>query len=250
MQNFKVLTLNIHKVFSMSKRKFTLDNIRDRLRESGSNIVFLQEVIGENEKHSRNRSDWPDKNQFEFLADSVWEHYAYGRNAIYQHGHHGNAILSELPFTDSINIDVSTMRISQRGALHGQLENKVHVLCTHLGLFEHERREQAHNLIHYINTEVPPEDPLILAGDFNDWRRTVHKQLKKFCNLKEVHEEATNRLAATFPAMAPLLPMDRIYVRGFNISKVDVLTRKPWRQLSDHCALTAEITLSNCDDNH
>ena len=227
----------------MSKRKFTLEKIRNKLRESGSNIVFLQEVIGENEKHSRTRIDWPDKNQFEFLADSVWDHYAYGRNAIYQHGHHGNAILSELPFTDSINIDVSLMRFSQRGILHGQLENQVHVLCVHLGLFEQERRRQVHDLISYISTEVPESAPLILAGDFNDWRKTAHKQLKQFCHLKEVHEEFRNRVAATFPAMTPLLPMDRIYVRGFDIGNVDVLTSKPWRQLSDHCALTAELTL-------
>ena len=44
--------------------------------------------------------------QFEFLADSIWSHYAYGKNAIYQHGHHGNAILSELPFAISNNVDV------------------------------------------------------------------------------------------------------------------------------------------------
>ena len=76
--------------------------------------------------------NWSDNNQFEFLADSIWDHFAYGKNAIYQHGHHGNAILSEIPFNRLHNLDVSTMRISQRGILHGQLENGTHLLVRSL----------------------------------------------------------------------------------------------------------------------
>ena len=84
----------------MSNRRFTLEKIRNSLRESNANVVFLQEVVGENTRQRKRISAWPDSNQMEFLADSVWEHYAYGKNAIYQHGHHGNAILSEIPFQD------------------------------------------------------------------------------------------------------------------------------------------------------
>ena len=138
MDTFKVLSLNIHKGFSLNNRRFTLDKIRSELRATGSNIVFLQEVIGEHEKHRQSVEGWPESNQFEFLADSVWDHYAYGKNAIYQHGHHGNAILSELPFETSNNIDVSLLSFSQRGILHGILQNQVHVLCVHFGLLERE----------------------------------------------------------------------------------------------------------------
>ncbi len=35
--------------------------------------------------------------QFAFLADEIWPHFAYGKNAIYSAGHHGNAILSKHP---------------------------------------------------------------------------------------------------------------------------------------------------------
>jgi len=139
MQNFKVLTLNIHKGFSTGNRRFTLEKIRQCLRDSGANLVFLQEVTGENSRQQQTVSNWPAQNQFEFLADSVWSHYAYGKNAIYQHGHHGNAILSELPIAEFNNIDVSLRRFSQRGMLHGILENEIHLLCVHLGLFEQER---------------------------------------------------------------------------------------------------------------
>ncbi len=249
MHRFKVLTLNIHKGFSMGNRRFTLDAIRSKLRESGSNIVFLQEVIGEHEKHENHLPDWPGTNQFEFLADSVWSHYAYGRNAIYQHGHHGNAILSELPFSNSTNIDVSRLSFSQRGILHGVLEGGIHLLCIHFGLLENERRRQVLDLGNYIQNEIPAGQPLILAGDFNDWRKTAHRYLKQECGLTEVHEQIHARVATTFPAFTPLLSMDRIYVRGFVINSVQVLASKDWRQLSDHCALLAELNIDSAGAN-
>ncbi|MEX2470029.1 MAG: endonuclease/exonuclease/phosphatase family protein [Pseudohongiellaceae bacterium] len=243
MREFKILTLNIHKGFSMGNRRFTLERIRENLRETGSNLVFLQEVIGENERHREAITDWPDTNQFEFLADTVWDHYAYGKNAIYQHGHHGNAILSELPFTDFCNVDISTMSFSQRGILHGQIENRVHLLCAHLGLFESERREQIRRLTNYMETNIPASDPLILAGDFNDWRRTAHRIIKRQCGLIEASEVINQRLPATYPAMMPMLPMDRIYLRGFRVESTRVLTGPTWRQVSDHCAIVANVVL-------
>ena len=245
MRDFKVLTLNIHKGFSMGNRRFTLDKIRNCLRETGSNIVFLQEVIGEHEMHRESISGWPENNQFEFLADSVWDHFAYGKNAIYQHGHHGNAILSELPFAVSNNVDVSLMSFSQRGILHGLLENNIHLLCVHLGLFERERQSQLVKLTNYIESSIPAAAPLILAGDFNDWRKTIHKQLTRNLAMTEACEQHQNKLAITFPAMFPMLSMDRIYLRGFDVNGVEVMTSSSWRSLSDHCAVIANISLTD-----
>jgi endonuclease/exonuclease/phosphatase family metal-dependent hydrolase len=245
MRAFKILTLNIHKGFSLGNRRFTLERIRQNLRQSGSNLVFLQEVVGEHERHREAIVDWPATSQFEFLADSVWDHYAYGKNAIYQHGHHGNAILSELPFDDYSNVNISTMKISQRGILHGVLVNGVHLLCVHLGLFERERRAQIRRLIDHIETRIPAGEPLILAGDFNDWLRTGHRALRRHCGLVEVSEASGKRLAATYPAMLPMLPMDRIYLRGFHVQSSRVLADPEWRWLSDHCAVVANVVLEN-----
>ena len=248
MIDFKVLTLNIHKGYSMSNRHFTLDKIKQCLKLSRSNIVFLQEVSGDNERQKDVIPNWSDNNQFEFLADSIWDHFAYGKNAVYQHGHHGNAILSEIPFSRLHNLDVSTMRISQRGILHGQLENGTHLLCAHLGLFERERRSQVQKLIAYAKANIGATEPLIMAGDFNDWRRKAHLQLCKELDLVEVYQAQHGQVASTFPAMFPALPMDRIYVRGFKVSSADVMTSREWRSISDHCALTADISLCRGSD--
>lgn len=244
MHDFKVLTLNIHKGYSMSNWYFTLERIKHCLKESGSNIVFLQEVSGDNEKEKNAIPNWSDNNQFEFLADSIWDHFAYGKNAIYQHGHHGNAILSEIPFSKLHNLDVSTMRVSQRGILHGTLENGIHLLCAHLGLFESERLSQIKQLISYVNENIGASEPLIIAGDLNDWRRKAHKKLCQELQLTEVYQSQHGRVADTFPALFPLLPMDRVYVRGFEVCSAEVMTHIDWRSISDHCALTADLKLN------
>ncbi|MGZ3709925.1 MAG: endonuclease/exonuclease/phosphatase family protein, partial [Bdellovibrionota bacterium] len=64
--------------------------MRDALRAERADLVFLQEVLGEHEIHSRTVQGWPAGPQFEFLADELWPHFAYGKNAAYSAGHHGN----------------------------------------------------------------------------------------------------------------------------------------------------------------
>lgn len=248
MGSIKVLTLNIHKGFSSGNLKFTLGQIRENLRNSGCSLVFLQEVIGENEKHRSKIAQWPEENQFEYLADSVWSHYAYGKNAIYQHGHHGNAILSELPIVRWNNEDISLMSFSQRGILHGELDNGVHLLCIHMGLFEKERQHQTAKLRHYIERCIPRDAPLILCGDFNDWRKTVHKNILSSTDLNEAYETRHGKLAKSYPSIMPSMPMDRIYYRGFSVKDCQLKREQTWRALSDHCAITAELEILDSKD--
>ena len=100
----------------------------------------------------------------------MWQDYAYGRNAIYDHGHHGNAILSRFPIVSAENQDVSTHRFEQRGLLHCEValgELHLHCLCVHFGLYERGRRRQLSALTERVQRLVPARAPLIVAGDFN-----------------------------------------------------------------------------------
>ena len=241
--DFSVLTLNIHKGFSTGQRRFTLENIRNCLRDSKASVVFLQEVVGEHQHFARKIPGWPQGNQLEFLADSVWTHHAYGKNAIYQHGHHGNAILSEAPFKSWHNLDVSLLNFSQRGILHGITTNDLHLLCVHFGLFENERRLQARKLVEYVHTNIPDNAPLILAGDFNDWRKTLHNQLTRELGLQDAYQKLNKKVANTFPSFRPMLPMDRIYLRGFQVRSCSIMGNLEWRKISDHCAVLAKLSL-------
>lgn len=242
-QNLRILSLNIHKGFALGPKRLVLGKIRECLRDSGANIVFLQEVVGANHKHQKSLSAWPSETQLEYLADTVWHHHAYGKNAIYQHGHHGNAILSELPFVRWDNIDASILSFSQRGFLHGTIHGNLHLICVHLGLFERERQLQVAHLIEHILRTVPEGEPLILAGDFNDWRLSAHQKLTQTLGLQEVHECMNGRCARTYPAFLPVLSMDRIYVRGLTVSRCESIAGSHWRDFSDHKALLADLSL-------
>lgn len=103
----RVLTVNTHKGFTALNRRFILPELREAVRSTSADLVFLQEVVGEHERHSSRLNNWPQTSQYEFLADSMWSDFAYGRNAVYPDGHHGNALLSKYPIREYRNLDVS-----------------------------------------------------------------------------------------------------------------------------------------------
>lgn len=243
----RVLSLNIHKGFALGPKRLVLSKIRECLRESRASVVFLQEVIGANERHQKRMRTWPSQTQLEYLADTVWTHHAYGKNAIYQHGHHGNAILSAMPFVRWDNIDASILSFSQRGFLHGTIAGGLHLICVHLGLFERERQLQIAHLIEHITRTVGPGEPLILAGDFNDWRLHGHRRLIEALGVEEVHEAIMGHPARTYPAFMPMLAMDRIYVRGLRIGHCRCIAGQHWRDFSDHRALLTDLLLETPD---
>ena len=249
-----VMTVNTHKGFTFFNRKFILPELRDAVRKVGADVVFMQEVLGVHEAHGKNGklskklSGWTDAPQYEFLADSIWPQYAYGRNVVYPRGHHGNAVMSKFPIVHYQNHDVSIAGPEKRGLLHCALRVPgqaidVHVICVHLGLTESHRQHQLDLLCGMVRSEVPDNAALIVAGDFNDWRRRAHDVLFREVGLREVFVTAYGESAKTFPARFPLLSLDRIYVRNASVHLPVVLPRKPWSHLSDHAPLVAQIHL-------
>lgn len=235
----RICSYNIHKGFNAGNRRFLLNDIRDAIRSIDADFVFLQEVMGKNLHRPGNNEG----NQFEFLADSIWPHYAYGHNAVYDTGHHGNAMLSKHSFLLFENHDVSRWSFSQRGILIGKVNLGVYLVCVHFGLLAIERRSQLDALVNIINAVVPADKPLIIAGDFNDWNRKLHRQIRSRLHVQEACHCHFGRPARTFPVQMPLLPVDRIYFRNLELLEADVLNSKPWTKLSDHCALTATFEL-------
>jgi len=90
-----VMTVNIHKGFTALNRRFILPELRDAVRKVGADVVFLQEVLGSHQRHQRRFNHFPPGPHYEFLADSIWPQYAYGKNVAYPHGDHGNAVMSK-----------------------------------------------------------------------------------------------------------------------------------------------------------
>jgi len=247
-QSLKILTYNIHKGFSTTNRNFVLHDIKSALQDIAADIVFLQEIQGEHQTKQSSILNWPNEPQFEFLADEVWPHHAYGKNAIYKAGHHGNAILSKHAFKEWENINVATMKNASRSLLHGVIRPEgcsrpVHVICVHLGLFEKERSQQFQTLCERIDSHVPHDDPLIIAGDFNDFWNKAEQHLQDDLNLTEVFKSMTGAHARSFPAWFPVMHTDRIYYRGIEPVSCKRLKNSPWKRLSDHIPLIAEFSL-------
>ncbi|MBL6986426.1 MAG: endonuclease/exonuclease/phosphatase family protein [Methylobacter sp.] len=278
----RVLTYNIHKGFNTTNRHFVLHQIRDALITADADLMFLQEMQGEHRQHQHKIPDWPVLSQLEFLAENTWPFHAYGKNAIYNAGHHGNAILSKYPFERWENINVSPFPWASRSLLHAVIRlprmvgvsqvvgnqcdrlprmvgvsqavgtpcdllpessQEVHIVCIHFGLIGKERRLQLGKLSARIDSHVPQNAPLIIAGDFNDWLGQADRLFCDHLGLQEIFHVTHGRYARSFPSWLPFLPMDRIYYRGLTPVSCERLTHAPWHTLSDHAPLTAEFSL-------
>jgi endonuclease/exonuclease/phosphatase family metal-dependent hydrolase len=242
----RVLTVNTHKGFTAFNRRFILPELREAVRSTSADIVFLQEVLGGHDGHASKFSNWPEMSQYEFLADSMWSDFAYGRNAVYPDGHHGNALLSKYPILHYRNLDVSITGPERRGLLHCVLQvpghDEVHAICVHLSLLESHRQKQL-VLLRQLLDSLPPHAPVIIAGDFNDWQLRGNSTLGKHEGLHEVFERHHGLLAKTYPARFPLLRLDRIYLRNATSHEPKILSNKPWTHLSDHLPLAVEVHL-------
>jgi endonuclease/exonuclease/phosphatase family metal-dependent hydrolase len=267
----RVATYNIHKGVSSIRSTPRVLALKKAIAEFDADVVFLQEVQGRHDHYSkrfgqesRGHRHWPESAQHEYFAGES-KHAAYGMNAVYDHGHHGNALLSNYPIGDTRNHDVSDHAYEQRGILHCIIDTPkcpVHCYVVHLGLFESGRGRQAQALIECVNKSAPNGEPVIIAGDFNDWRNTLSDKLRNALGVVEVFDElgASSRLgdlvrglagkqtkvvpARTFPAALPWFRLDRIYVRGFKVDTAQVLHGTLWAKLSDHAPIVASLKLA------
>jgi len=241
-----VVTYNIHKGLSQINRRLVLHENRDRLKSLEADVAFLQEVQGKHDANARRHVMWPATGQHEFLTYDGC-HSVYGMNAVYQDGHHGNAVVSRHPIPSWENIDVSHHPLESRGLLHCEIEipgwkERLHCINVHLGLMARSRRFQLEWLTERIRASVPKKGPLIVAGDFNDWHRRASKYLAAELGLYEVFERAEGRPARSYPAQLPFFTLDRIYVRDLNVDGVQRHVGSAWSKLSDHVALAATLS--------
>jgi endonuclease/exonuclease/phosphatase family metal-dependent hydrolase len=243
----KILSYNIHKGFTIGNRDFILEQIRLALRETNADILFLQEVLGDHQDKKCKIPDWKTAIQFEYIADTVWPHFAYGKNAVYPEGHHGNAILSKFPIIEWQNHAISTNRFEHRGLLKTkvmipELEQELLLCNTHLDLTQSGRDLQTEMLIKHMKTEQ--ELPWVLVGDFNDWNKKISSRIEDTLGAKEVFKELHGNYPATFPSFLPMLSLDRVFVHNLRPIKAVALKQAHWKNLSDHLPLYVEIDLA------
>lgn len=249
----RIATFNIHKGVTHFNAQFSLHHQRDLLQKLHADVVFLQEVRDEHTEHSKRFAAWPSAGQVEFLADTVWSDFSYGRNSVYPAGHHGNALLSKFPIIKTTNTDISAHTSEERGMLHTEInipkwDTPLHTICVHLGLFAHWRRQQLLTVTNYIQKHIPPDAPLIVAGDFNDWGQHSGKAFASNLQMHEVFELHAGKPARSFPSWLPILRLDRIYTRGFHVKHVEVHSGAHFVKVSDHAILSATLVRNTIEN--
>lgn len=149
----------------------------------------------------------------------------------------GNALLARVPLTRSTLVDLCVARREPRIAIDATIRrpsgHSVRIIATHLGLRQQERQAQFHALMRHLDRNTVP---VIVLGDFNEWR-------PRSTRLDTLHKHLTAAPPhATFPALLPLLALDRIYASA-TLQLDDVRTHQGdgTRFASDHLPLIAEI---------
>ena len=149
----------------------------------------------------------------------------------------GNALLTRHPLIEVHRIDLSIKRREPRGALAATIDVdgvRIHILAAHLGLRVPERRFQVRQILDYLDSVS--HERLIVLGDFNDWvpGRTVADAL----------DARLGRLRGpkSFPAVRPLVALDRIWVHPKDaLLRLHAHRTPVARNASDHLPVVAEI---------
>ena len=120
-------------------------------------------------------------------------------------------------------------RVGKRGP-------KFRFINTHLEVFSASIRDRQTRAL--LDGPADTRRPVIIAGDFNDWMRTLSlslqgSDLKLATNGKVKHP-------LTFPAFLPLLSLDRVYYKGLALEDFGVLDGR-WGK-SDHLPLVADFS--------
>ena len=135
--------------------------------------------------------------------------------------------------------DMSDHRFEQRGLLHTEVQlagRTVHVLVVHLGLVPASRVRQVVQLEDYIRREIAQADPVIVAGDFNDWGHTVERMMAEF----GLHSQRAHAVP-TFPSRLPLAQLDHVYARGLSAANSFTPRGAIWSRMSDHLPLLVDF---------
>lgn len=245
----RVATYNIHKgVRGIGLRKrLEIHNLGLAVEALDADLVFLQEVRlfhhREAQRFDRTHFGWPAQGQADYLAPEGYD-VAYRTNAVTRGGEHGNALLSRWPMGDIGHHDVSSHRFEQRGILHVPVVwngTTVHTVVVHFGLGHRGRVQQVQRLASFIEKEIPDNELLVVAGDFNDWGERLDAPMQTLGLRRAVAPGGGQGRAATFPSIAPVFALDRFYLRGLTCRSTLVPRGLTWARMSDHLPLVAEL---------
>ena len=196
---------------------------RAAARAGGGHPVPAGSAATRNERHALRYRDWPRKPQHEFIADEFWHEVAYGKNAVYRARPPRQRGAVALPDararrtstsrrTCSKAAACSIARSSSATARRACIASTCTWACSSAAGSGRSARSSSASA-----RRCRDDAPLIIAGDFNDWRSKGDRALTEALGCVEVFEHVTGRPARTFPSLMPMFRLDRIYARGLDV---------------------------------
>lgn len=237
----RVLSWNIHKCIGGVDRRYDPARVCDTIAHYDPDVLLLQEV---DEGARRSNGD----RQVDLLGDML----RYGHRSFFTNvkvrggGEYGNAILSRYPIVEARNVDLSVRFKKARSVLHAVcrirkdgLDRTLHLYNMHLGLAQYERRIQLRSFLDsHPFRHIDSHTPVVVGGDLND----VWGSLGRL--LLPAGFRGVEKKPRTFPAWAPLRPLDAIYVRGdLDLAHLERGEHELCRRASDHRPLIADVEL-------
>lgn len=242
-QNLRLITYNIRKGKGASgRRDGCVQGIGRALGALSPDLLLCQEVF-----HSDRTVSQLDRQQSQTLGQALTLTPCYGANRVRRRGEYGNATLSRLPVEYVQNHDVTTNMIEKRGVLYARLTLgplPLHVFNAHLGLNQPQRLRQIRRIAAIIASTCGPGEPVLLAGDFNDWTRRIDQEVTGAMGFTNALADVTGPESLTWHVRRPVFNLDRVYLRHLEVRGAERLAGAPWDELSDHYPLMAELAYS------
>jgi endonuclease/exonuclease/phosphatase family metal-dependent hydrolase len=196
---FTALSYNVHECQGLDRKRDPA-RISEVIKASGADIIGLQEVHIESDGRV-------ESHQANFLAAATGLHAVPGCFLQRRNGEFGNTLLTRFRVLNAEQLDMTIGRYEPRGAIDADLEidgEPVRVIVTHLGLSPYERRCQVTKLLRLV-ADVRTRVTIVMC-DLNEWwprGRPLRWMEQHF---------GKHRLLPTFPALCPVLSLDRIWV--------------------------------------
>ena len=238
----RILTYNVHRCLGVDGR-LDVGRIAATIAAEEPDIVALQEVdVG------RARTGGVD--QAHRIAERLKMTSRFHAALRVEEELYGDAILTCLPErvikTGPLPGYKPIPQLEPRGALMVAIEVaegvEIQVLNTHLGLVPREQQIQAAAVAGegWLGHEER-RDPLILIGDFNAVARSV--VYRTFAaKLTDATKSRRGPRIATFPAQAPLLRIDHVFVsKGVRVTGMHVPATPLAKVASDHRPLVMDF---------
>ncbi len=121
-------------------------------------------------------------------------------------------------------------------------EGDIQVVNWHLGLAEKERRWQVNHLLEHHHFQAAAHLPTLIAGDYNDWRNTLHEHTFVHHQFEQVTAPVSR--FRSFPAFLAMASLDKVFYRGaVHIKDARIVRTKLARRASDHLPLVLDFDL-------